>query len=172
MFRFAIIAICSFLLDQLTKWWIDQNIPYPSYPRQVEDAVIEPSIEVIHNFFYIVHIGNKGAAWGMFEGYGIVLGTLGVLATIAIILFRNYLELHKFIPGTCFGLMVGGILGNVVDRFLHGHVIDFLDVWLPGYRWPAFNIADSAIVVGVSVYLCYSFRQDYLAEKKENQAAS
>lgn len=134
--------------------------------------MIAPAMEVIEDFFYIVHIGNRGAAWGIFEGYGHLLGIFGVLAVGAIVYFRKALELDRPIPCYCFGAMIGGILGNVIDRLMHGHVIDFLDFWLPGYRWPSFNVADMAIVIGVAGYLIFSFREDVRKKKEEDEQTS
>lgn len=110
-------------------------------------------IEIIPNFFYLCHIGNKGAAWGILAGYGFWLSILAVLALIAIYCFRRQLALKQPAMQVSFGLLCGGILGNLTDRILYSHVVDFLDVHLPGYRWPAFNIADAGITAGLLLYL-------------------
>ena len=94
----------------------------------------------------------------MFAGYSAWLGWLGVIALVAIFVFRRELELHRPLLQYSFGLLCGGILGNVCDRVRYGHVVDFLDFHLPGYRYPAFNLADSGITVGVVIYLLYSLR--------------
>ena len=82
-------------------------------------------MEIIAGFFYIAHVGNRGAAWGLFPGYGLWLGLLAVGALVAIYLFRNELGLRRKCMQVSFGLLCGGILGNLLDRMLHGHVIDF-----------------------------------------------
>lgn len=132
-------------------------------------------IEVIKNFFYIVHIGNEGAAWGMFAGHGTLLALFALVALFVIYKFRHALELHRTPMQFAFGLLVGGVLGNFVDRIVHGHVIDFLDFHfpfsipglLPDGRYPAFNIADCGIVVGVLAYITLSF---FLAEEVKETA--
>jgi len=152
------IAAAVFVLDQVTKHWIFKNLPLDSYHYP-------DSIRVIEGFFYIVHIGNEGAAWGMFSGHGGFLALFAVGALLAIYLLRHSLELKR--PGMqiAFGLLIGGVLGNLVDRLVHGHVIDFLDFHLPfsipyvleGGRYPSFNVADCGIVIGVFSYLILSF---------------
>lgn len=161
--RLFMTALLVFAIDQITKIWIFNTMPLDSYFYPQDPHVIE----VIQNFFYIVHIGNEGAAWGMFSGYGGVLALFALIALSAIYKFRHSLELHRTAMQFAFGLLVGGVLGNLVDRLVHGHVIDFLDFhlpftipWvLPDGRYPAFNIADCGIVIGVFAYITLSFFQ-------------
>jgi signal peptidase II len=153
------IAVLVFVADQLSKWIIVHSSGFSLgvYPPH-------GGMEIIPGFFNLVYAVNYGAAWGMLEGFSIVLILLAVLVLGLLALFRNQLELHLPLHQLCFGLITGGILGNTLDRLFRGHVVDFLDVLLPFYRWPTFNIADSAIVVGTGLYLLLSFRQ---ADKKE-----
>lgn len=146
------------VLDQLTKTWIFNNLPLDSY-------FPPDSITVIEGFFYIVHIGNEGAAWGMLSGQGTLLATIALIALFGIYKLRRALELHRRPMQLAFGLLVGGIIGNLIDRLVHKHVIDFLDFhfpftipWaMPTGRYPSFNIADCGIVIGTLIYLCISF---------------
>jgi len=156
--RLFVTALILLVIDQITKIWIYRNLPLDSY-------FYPDSIEVIRGFFYIVHIGNEGAAWGMFSGYGGVLAFFALIALFAIYKFRHSLELKRASMQYAFGLLIGGVLGNLVDRLIHGHVIDFLDFHLPfsipgllpNGRYPAFNIADCGIVIGVIAYILLSF---------------
>ena len=149
------------LLDQLTKLWIVKNLAFNSYFYPQDSDVIE----VIKSFFYIVHIGNEGAAWGMFSGHSELLALFTLIALGAIYTFRHSLELYRRPVQVAFGMLIGGALGNLIDRLLYGHVVDFLDFhlgftipWiLPNSRYPAFNIADSGIVIGVFIYLLTGF---------------
>ena len=158
-----IIAVSLFVLDQLTKFWVLNNIAPNSYSFPYHADVIE----VIKDFFYIVHVGNEGAAWGIFAGHREILALLAVVAIVAIFKFRHSLELHRKPMQFAFGMLIGGVLGNLVDRIQHGHVIDFLDFhlgftipWiLPNGRYPAFNIADCGIVIGVFSYMIVSLIQ-------------
>jgi signal peptidase II len=153
-----ITATVIFLLDQLSKAWIFNNLPLDSY-------FYPDSIQVIEGFFYIVHIGNEGAAWGMLSGYSGWLALFALLALYGIYKIRHTLELDRRIMQLSFGLLIGGIIGNLVDRLIHGHVIDFLDFhfpfqipWImPTGRYPSFNIADCGIVIGVIIYIGVSF---------------
>lgn len=169
------IATIVLLLDQLTKLWIVKNIPFKSY-YYPQDADV---IEIIEGFFYIVHIGNEGAAWGIFSGHGEILAIFTLIALGAIYKFRHSLELHRKAVQIGFGMLIGGALGNLVDRIVRGHVIDFLDfhfgftipLVLPSGRYPAFNIADCGIVIGVIIYvltgLFYSKQEEEENGKKE-----
>lgn len=141
----------SLLLDQASKAWIVHHLPSGSYDP--------PPIVLINGLFNIVHIHNDGAAWGMLSGYGWWIALLGVMALGALWVFRRELGMIEPPFQWSFGLMAGGIAGNLLDRLLyHGHVVDFLDVQLPGYRWPAFNVADSAITIGVALYFYHTLR--------------
>lgn len=146
------IAAVVLVLDQLTKWQITARLPFPTYG--------EPgAIRVIRGFLYIVHVGNTGAAWSMFSGQGVFLAGLAAATLIAIFLWRRALGLRDRVAQICFGLLCGGIAGNLVDRVVHGHVIDFIDVHFGSYVYPTFNVADSGICVGVILYLWHSFRE-------------
>ena len=157
-YRLFVIAGLILVLDQITKILVQYSIPF-------ESSYFAPDrVTIIEDFFYLVHIGNKGAAWGMFSEYSGVLTLLSFAVLLFIFCFRKQLELHRGTVQIAFGLLIGGILGNLIDRIRVGHVIDFIDIHLPFTlpyilpfgRWPAFNIADSAIVVGMLFYLLLS----------------
>lgn len=152
--------LAVFFLDQITKFWVEHAIPYGSFYS-------EGVIEVIPNFFRIVHVGNTGAAWSMFSGQGTVLAILGILAFIGIFVFHKTLELNLKINQIAFGLASGGIIGNVIDRFRLGHVTDFLDFSLYGRHYPSFNVADSGICVGVALYAIGSILIERKRKKKQ-----
>jgi signal peptidase II len=107
----------------------------------------------------------------MFQGFGLMLAIFAVITITCIYLLRRALSLHLRIMQFVFGLLIGGILGNLYDRVTIGHVVDFIDVHLPFYRWPAFNIADSAICIGVVSYLYLTFRLDSKKGKELNMWA-
>lgn len=132
-------AVGVFLADQASKWLITQRI------------VLHDSVTVIPGFFRLTHVVNRGAAFGLLSESEwnvaiLILFSLGALAVVSTLLWRNS---HR-VSTTGFGLalILGGAVGNLWDRLLDGHVVDFLDFHLSGYHWPAFNVADSAIVVG------------------------
>lgn len=149
--RFWTVSIAALVLDQLTKAWVNSRLPLGSYGPA--------GIPVIPGFFNIVHVGNQGAAWSMFTGWSTLLALLAVLTLGAIFIWRRQLGLrHPFVQ-VCFGLLCGGTAGNLMDRVTHGHVIDFLDFHFGSYIYPTFNVADSAICVGVFAYILWSLRQ-------------
>jgi signal peptidase II len=149
--RFWAAFLAVLVADQASKAWVRGHIEPGTY-------FVPPPIPIIDGFFYFVNVSNTGAAWSMFEHYTRWLALLGVVALGAVYFFRRQLELRRPFLQYTFGIMCGGILGNLIDRGLHGSVVDFLDFHLPGYRYPAFNVADSGITVGVLIYLVYSFR--------------
>ena len=116
-----------------------------------------PGIHVIDGFFSLIYVHNTGAAWSLFEGQSYLLALLAVAALGCMFYFREILELERASMQLLFGLICGGVVGNLIDRLLYGHVVDFLDFQLPGYHWPTFNIADCGITVGVALYIIYSF---------------
>ncbi|KAF0095670.1 MAG: signal peptidase II [Puniceicoccaceae bacterium 5H] len=148
---FWLVSVLILGLDQLSKLYIAQvsglplNNPHDGW-------------EVIPGFFHIVYTVNFGAAWGMLSGMGWLLIVLAIAALIGIFSFRRSLELHRPYLQIIFGLIVGGIIGNTIDRLAHGYVIDFLDFNLQFYQWPTFNFADCGIVVGICLYLLWSFK--------------
>jgi signal peptidase II len=141
-----------FLLDQVTKAWIRARLAYPTYGPPGEVTVIE-------DFFNLVNVGNTGAAWSLFSGRSGSLALLAAATLVAIYAWRRQLGLRLLPVQISFGLLCGGIAGNLLDRLLRGHVVDFLDFHFGSYVFPTFNVADSGICVGVAIYLLNSLRQ-------------
>lgn len=141
-----------FVLDQASKAWIFATIPFGTYGPP-------GAITVIDGFFYLTHVGNTGAAWSLFSGRSTLLAGLAAVTLIGIYAWRASLGLRLPLVQTAFGLLCGGIVGNFVDRLLHGHVVDFLDLHFGSYIYPTFNVADAGICTGVGLYLLWSLRQ-------------
>jgi signal peptidase II len=146
------IAAAVIAADQATKAWIASRLPFNTYGEA------DGAIPVVRGFLYIVHVGNTGAAWSMFTGRSILLAVLAAATLVAIFIGRRALGLKDPFAQVCFGLLCGGIIGNLVDRVARGHVLDFLDFHFGSYAFPSFNVADSAISVGVALYLLSSLR--------------
>lgn len=146
-----VLATGVFIADQLTKIWIINRLPLGSYgPGH--------SITVIPDFFYLVHVGNTGAAWSMLTGKSTLLAIIAIATLVGIYVWRRALALRDLLAQIAFGLLCGGIIGNLVDRLQHGHVVDFLDFHFGSYVYPTFNVADSGICIGVIFYIWHSFK--------------
>jgi signal peptidase II len=146
--RVVLIAAAIVTLDQLTKLLVVRFIGG------------DESRVVIDGLFNLVNSGNTGAAWGIFRDYNLVLAAVSVLTILALYLFRHSFQLHRMGCAIALGLIAGGIVGNLVDRVRVRHVIDFLDFYIGTHHWPAFNVADSSICVGVALYVIVSWRSD------------
>tara|TARA_R110002111_G_scaffold62493_1_gene103529 strand:- start:54 stop:629 length:576 start_codon:yes stop_codon:yes gene_type:complete len=156
-----ILAAAIFISDQITKIWIIERLPLGSYgPGH--------SITIIPDFFYLVHVGNTGAAWSMLTGKSTLLAVIAIATLAGIYIWRRALALRDRLAQVAFGLLCGGIIGNLVDRLQHGHVVDFLDFHFGTYIYPTFNVADSAICIGVFFYIWHSFRSESLKKKTES----
>lgn len=144
----AILAILIFILDQITKLFVLKNWQTPG----------KIYIEVIEGFFSLVHFQNTGAAWGIMADKTQLLGLISLGALLAIIIFFKYLTESLLLPSIAYGILLGGIAGNLYDRLFRGFVVDFLFFYYKDYEhsWPAFNIADAAISCSVAVLLIYS----------------
>lgn len=148
------IGVIVFVLDQLTKIWVAARIPFN--PLHAHGGTFD--LQVVRGFFYLIHVGNTGAAWSMFSNRSVLLAVLAAATLVAIFFWRHALGLRARMAQVSFGLLCGGILGNLVDRLMHGHVIDFIDLHFGSYIYPTFNVADSGICVGVILYLWQSLR--------------
>ena len=147
-----LLALTTFIADQLTKLWIIDRLRFGTYGETAG------AIPVIRGFCYLVHVGNTGAAWSMFAGRSVVLATLAVATLVAIFIWRQALGLRSRTTQIAFGLLCGGIVGNLTDRLVHKHVVDFIDLHFGSYVYPTFNVADSGICIGVILYVWQSLK--------------
>jgi signal peptidase II len=114
--------------------------------------------ELVRDFIYLVHSSNPGIAFSFFADSAsvttrivLICGSLLVIALLAWFLVTGHIG--SSISAAGLALLLGGATGNVTDRILHGAVTDFFEVWLGSYRWPAFNVADSAITIGAALLI-------------------
>lgn len=146
------------ILDQITKIYVDGAMH------------LYQSIEVLENFFHITYVRNKGAAFGILSGaneslrvpFFLVVSTIAI--AVIIYMIYSYKEESKIFP-LSLTLILGGAIGNVIDRIRIGEVIDFVDVHWYEHHWPAFNVADSAIFIGVCVMIFHMILEP--AKKEE-----
>ncbi len=135
------IAVAITFLDQFTKSLVIQYF------------FLHESLPIVPGFFDLRHIHNTGAAWGMFAGGYLWLALLSVIMLGVIVVFRKSFLSKSILDRICLGFIVGGIVGNLIDRVRLQYVVDFLDFYCGSHHFPAFNVADSAICVGVGLYI-------------------
>ena len=136
-----LVALCVVLLDQASKEWVRGAFS------------LHESIPVLPGFFHLTYIRNTGAAWGMFSGQNLALAVLAFAMLVALVLFRRQFLPPGRVHRVALGLLCGGIVGNLFDRLRLDYVVDFLDFFHRGWHFPAFNVADSAICIGVAIYV-------------------
>jgi signal peptidase II len=134
------------ILDQFTKWLVRTRVP------------LHNSVAVIPGFLDITHVRNTGAAYGFldsvdFPGKALVIAAVALCALVGIALNGVTLTGHHLLPRLGVALIVGGAAGNLIDRLLVGSVVDFVDAYFRGWHFWAFNVADSAITVGVALMI-------------------
>jgi signal peptidase II len=143
----VIIAICTVALDQLTKMAVAGSIP------------LGAGRPVIGDFFRLRHIRNSGAVFGIMRGAGQYFTVFSVLAAGVLVLVIYFSRGASRMVRISLGLVLGGAIGNLIDRLRFGEVVDFMDLGFGGSRWPCFNIADAAITVGVVLLIVHSLSE-------------
>lgn len=145
------VALFVLLLDQVSKLLIGHFIE------------VGGEYALVSGFFSLVHWWNTGAAWSMFAGKNLILASVGVLAIFLFYFFRRHFSFARLAGQISMGLVMGGILGNLIDRVSRGHVVDFLYFTLitqsgKEISYPAFNVADMGICCGVGLIVFLSFQ--------------
>lgn len=145
LIRLALISGAVVVLDQFTKYVISTSL------------MLHETVKVTP-FFNITHVLNPGGAFGLFADHSAVvrkfffLFVSSAVACVILWFYRKAAEGHPFLASGLAAIF-GGAVGNLIDRFRYGKVVDFLDFYVGYYHWPAFNVADSAICVGMAVFL-------------------
>jgi signal peptidase II len=144
--RIVVLVAVIVAFDQLTKFIVDRSMP------------LHHSIPIIEGFFSLTYVRNTGAAFGIFAGSAelfrrpfLILVSVVAIGFIVVML-KRLRDSEKWLV-TALAFILGGAIGNLIDRVLYGEVIDFLDCFWGSYHWPAFNVADSFITVGVTITL-------------------
>lgn len=144
--RIVVLVAVIVAFDQLTKFIVDRSMP------------LHHSIPIIEGFFSLTYVRNTGAAFGIFAGSAelfrrpfLILVSVVAIGFIVVML-KRLRDSEKWLV-TALAFVLGGAIGNLIDRVLYGEVIDFLDCFWGSYHWPAFNVADSFITVGVTITL-------------------
>ncbi|MGM0364919.1 MAG: signal peptidase II [Actinomycetota bacterium] len=150
---FFLTAAMILVMDQYTKSWIKSTLPASN------------SMEVFPNLLYITHVKNTGAAFGLFQEGTTVLTIISMVAIVLIVIIKIMVKLNSYFFNISLGLILGGALGNLIDRFFIGEVTDFIHF----VYFPVFNVADSSIVVGFIIVIILLFREFF---KKSDTASN
>jgi len=145
-----LIATLVLAVDRITKWAIVQRI------------TLHDSLDVVPGLFRLTHVQNQGAAFGLFSDSPsewkvamLIMFSIGALAVVSALLWKNGNAMN--VTAIALSLVFGGAVGNLWDRVAAGRVVDFLDFYVGSHHWPAFNVADSAIVIGAILLLSEIF---------------
>lgn len=165
---FIALIVISFFLDQLSKWAVMEHWLRPvmeagepngffRWMASAPEKLGPHSIDVLP-FYNTVVVWNYGISFGMFNGGGDLMPLLltGAAALVAIAFFIWMMKTESLLTAFSLAIVVGGALGNIFDRVRFGAVFDFMDFHIFGYHWPAFNVADSCVVVGIFILLMHS----------------
>lgn len=151
---YYLIAILIILLDQFTKWLI------------VSKMAFGDSIPIINNVLYITSHRNRGAAWGILQGQMWLFYAITLVVIIAIIYYIQKAAKGKWLLGISLGLMLGGAIGNFLDRVIRKEVVDFIHTYIFGYNFPVFNVADSSLCIGVVLLMIVMLRDERETKEK------
>ena len=138
----CIIGLIAF--DQVSKWLVRSYF------------ALHESRPVIRGFFSLTYVQNRGAAWGILAGWRLALVALAAAMLFVLARYREKIFGTRPVGSVAFVLLVGGIIGNLIDRAVLGYVVDFLDFYVGQSHFPAFNVADSCICGGVGLYMLAS----------------
>ena len=148
MLKWLWLSIITVALDQATKLWVIASM------ELYESVAILPG-------FNLVHVRNTGAAFSFLSEAGgwqrWFFAGLAIIISIVLMVWLARLKKNEVLLALALSLVLGGAIGNLIDRVCYGYVVDFLDVYYQSWHWPAFNIADSAITLGVGLMLLESF---------------
>jgi signal peptidase II len=163
--RIAALAIFVLALDQITKAAVLRLLPAVGDEKMMLDG-----------FFKLVHWQNTGAAWSLFHDKNGLLAIVAAAALVVLFFSRHHFDSHTWLGQIAFGLIIGGIMGNLVDRIRVHHVIDFLYFYLrlrggEEIGFPAFNVADSAICTGVGLIFVITLKNGRAAKSAEPSAS-
>jgi len=150
---FLIVVALVVILDQLSKLWARAN---------------RPEIELLPGFLDLVYVENSGAIFGLFHNHTELFIVLGIVGSILILVFLYFFPPSTSIGMVPFALILGGAVGNLIDRIRFGYVIDFIGIHLQErFYWPNFNVSDAALVVGIFALLYYFYKSGVFKKADE-----
>jgi signal peptidase II len=151
-YRFYLLSLFVFVLDHVTKSLVSSLMDLPHY------------IDVIPGYARLSYVRNSGVAFGLFADFHAqwkpyVLASMAVVAVIVILIYSSRMPSDRTLLQAALAVTLGGILGNFTDRVVHGYVVDFIELHIQDrFHWPTFNVADSAITIGIAMLLLDTIR--------------
>lgn len=145
--KYYLLAVLILALDLLTKWWIRSSFE------------LHQSLEIIPGYLRIIRVHNTGVAFGLFADFHsswkpYLLALMAVVAVVVIVIYSARMPSGRIMLQLALAVTMGGILGNFIDRIVRGFVVDFIEFHIhDSFYWPTFNVADSAITVGIALLL-------------------
>jgi signal peptidase II len=156
-------ALAILILDQATKSWITLTLGQPGRPN---------TLQILGDWVRLSFTTNSGAAFGMFPAGTLFFTVVALIAAPILLVARGYVRERAWWMTVVFGMLLGGTLGNLLDRLRQGRVVDFIDVGIGDVRWWSFNVADSSFVVGVIILAIYlSLTPDEPARSSDDRAS-
>ena len=151
--KYLLIFSLIVIVDQISKIMIQSH--FHSHPFKI--------VKVIPDFFILRYVENRGAVWGMFSQTANawipkVITGLSIVALLVVLYFFLKLRSHCALELTSMAFIIGGAVGNIIDRLYQGYVLDFLDIFIKQHHWPTFNVADSFISIGVFLLIISIWR--------------
>ena len=149
---YLLMGLVVLVLDQWSKWLVEEKLTAAT------------TVEIIPGLLNFIHVRNTGVAFGLFASHGdrtgtLILAGLGLLALSFVTYYFYLTPLWDRLLLCSLGLVIGGAVGNLVDRLAQGAVTDFVDFYFGSYHWHTFNVADSAISIGIGLMLISTFRR-------------
>lgn len=155
MYRYYLLALAVILFDQWTKLLV------------VKKMELYESVTLIENFLYFTSFRNKGAAWGILQNQMVFFYIVTIVVIIGIVYYLHRYVKDNWLQGVAIAFILGGAIGNFIDRLFRKEVVDFIDVMIFSYDYPIFNVADSFLVIGVGLI----FIATILEERKGREQA-
>ena len=156
----VVVGVVIFLLDQVTKRLVVAYLAPPGGPG---------SVQVVGDWLRLTYATNSGAAFGLFPRGTVIFAIVSIVALPVLLFSRNYVPADSRLLRLTVGLMLGGDVGNLLDRVRQGFVVDFVDAGIGNVRWAAFNVADSTFVVGIAILVLYLLLTSDQSERQPDQ---
>ena len=152
-----LISFIVIIIDFITKLIISNNL------------VMNSSVEIIPNFFSLTYTHNYGGAWSIFYNNTLAITIISFIVIMGIIYYLLKNKVTKKIEVIGYSLLLGGAIGNFIDRIVYGYVIDFFDFYIFGYDFPIFNVADIGIVIGIILLLISVGKDEFKHDNKRSR---